>query len=117
VLIRAEDVTSAVVLLLLVSAYEAGDFIVGSGASNSVEGPLAGATTSLVLAFPLALVLMPPFDHAGLALLGFVAAGPPLGQVMASALLPRAGASAPALRRIDSLLLLAPIWAAATAAF
>jgi hypothetical protein len=34
---------------------------------------------------------------------------------MASALLPRPGANAPALRRIDSLLLLGPVWAAALA--
>lgn len=117
VLARGHDVTTALVLLLLVSAYEAGDYIVGSGASNFVEGPLAGITTALVLGFPLMLVLMPPFDDAGPALLVFLAATLPLGQVMASVLLPRAGAHAPALRRIDTLLLLAPVWAAAASAF
>jgi hypothetical protein len=117
VLARGQDVTTALVLLLLVSAYEAGDYIVGSGASNFIEGPLAGITTALVLGFPLMLVLMPPFDDAGPALLVFLAATLPLGQVMASVLLPRAGAHAPALRRIDTLLLLAPVWAAAASAF
>ena len=93
------------------------DYIVGSGASNFIEGPLAGITTALVLGFPLSLVLMPPFDAAGWQLLVFVALTLPVGQIMASALLPRAGAKAPALRRIDTLLLLAPIWAAAASAF
>jgi hypothetical protein len=36
---------------------------------------------------------------------------------MASAVLPGAGAHAPALRRIDTLLVLAPLWAATAGAF
>jgi hypothetical protein len=36
--------------------------------------------------------------------------------VVASAVLPGAAAHAPALRRIDTLLLLAPVWAAAAGA-
>jgi hypothetical protein len=116
-LTRAQDVTAAVTLLLLVSAYEAADYIIGSGASNFIEGPLAGITTALVLGLPLALVLIPPFDDAGWQLLVFLALTLPLGQIMASVLLPRAGANAPALRRVDTLLLLAPIWAAAASAF
>ncbi|HEX8803770.1 MAG TPA: hypothetical protein VF743_06245, partial [Acidimicrobiales bacterium] len=116
ILVRNQSVDAAVVLLLLVSAYEVGDFIVGSGASNFIEGPLAGATTAMMVGFPLTIVLVSPFDLAGVELLAFVAVACPLGQIMASALLPRAGASAPALRRIDSLLLLAPLWVAAAAA-
>jgi hypothetical protein len=117
VLVRTDSRASAVVLLLLVSAYEMGDFIVGSGASNPVEGPLAGMTTAVLIGFPLAMMLVVPFDRAGAALLGFAAAACPFGQVAASGLLPDAGASAPALRRIDTLLVLAPLWAAASAAF
>jgi hypothetical protein len=60
---------------------------------------------------------VPPFDQDGLVLLPFVAAAPPLGQIMASAVLPRPGAEASALRRIDSLIVLAPLWAAAMSAF
>ena len=117
VLTRATDVTSAVVLVLLVSAYEAADFIVGSGASNVLEGPLAGATTAVLFGIPLTLVLIPPFDGAGMALLGFLAVCPVVGQVMGASLLPRAGAAAPAVRRLDSLLVLGLVWVAATAAF
>ena len=117
VLTRSVDATSAVVLVLLVSAYEAADFIVGSGASNVLEGPLAGATTAVLFGIPLTLVLIPPFDAAGMALLGFLAVCPVVGQVMGASLLPRAGAAAPAVRRLDSLLVLGLVWVAATAAF
>lgn len=117
VLVRTESVIAAAVLLLVASAYEVGDYIVGSGASNPVEGPLAGITTATLVALPLALVLVEPYDAAGVALLGFAAAACPLGQVVGSAVLPGAGAHAPALRRIDTLLVLAPLWAAAAGAF
>ncbi|HEX6567746.1 MAG TPA: hypothetical protein VF015_01205, partial [Acidimicrobiales bacterium] len=116
VLVAAESPGAAAVLLLLASAYEMGDYIVGSGASNPVEGPLAGITTATLVALPLALVLVEPYDSAGLSLLAFTAAACPLGQIVASAVLPGAGAPAPALRRIDTLLVLAPIWAAAAGA-
>lgn len=117
VLVRGDSLAAAVVLLLLVSAYEMGDFVVGSGASNPVEGPLAGITAALLVGVPLALLLVNPFDDAGAPLLGFAAAACPLGQIAASGLLPDAGASAPALRRIDTLLVLGPLWAAAAGAF
>jgi len=113
VLVRSEDVVAAVVLLLMASAYEAGDYIVGSGAGNPIEGPLAGITTSVLIGLPLALLLVKPFDDAGTGLLVFAAAAMPFGQIVASAVLPGAAAPAPALRRIDTLLLLAPLWAVA----
>jgi hypothetical protein len=117
VLVRSESLSSALALFLLVSAYEMGDFIVGSGASNPIEGPLAGITTALLIGFPLAVLLVAPFDDAGVSLLGFAAFAAPFGQLAASGLLPDAGASAPALRRIDTLLVLGPLWVAASAAF
>ncbi|HEX6238950.1 MAG TPA: hypothetical protein VFZ68_17250 [Acidimicrobiales bacterium] len=116
VLVAEESPAAAIVLVVLVSAYEASDFIVGSGGSTVVEGPLAGATASVLLGLPLALALVIPFDVNGPAVLALLALACPLGQVMASSLLPRAGAHAPALRRIDSLLLLGPVWAAASGA-
>jgi hypothetical protein len=54
----------------------------------------------------------PPFEignSLGFALLAAVLA--PAGQLLASLVLPAAGAPAPAVRRLDSLLLLAPAWA------
>ena len=117
VLVRSESIIAALVLVLVASAYEVGDYIVGSGASNPVEGPLAGITTATLVALPLALVLVEPYDAAGVILLAFTAVACPLGQLLASAVLPGAGAYAPALRRIDTLLVLAPLWAAAAGAF
>lgn len=117
VLVRADSVIAAGVLLIVASAYEMGDYIVGSGSTNPIEGPLAGITTATLVALPLALVLVEPYNDAGVALLAFTAAACPLGQVLASASLPGAGAPAPALRRIDTLLVLALVWAAASGAF
>ena len=36
------EIGAAVTLVLLVAAYEVGDYLVGSGASSSIEGPIAG---------------------------------------------------------------------------
>jgi hypothetical protein len=116
VLVRQDSVIAAVVLLAVASAYEAADYIVGSGASNPLEGPLAGITTATLIALPLAQLLVEPFDTAGVALLAFAALAYPFGQIVASAVLPGAGAPASALRRIDTLLLLAPLWAVAAGA-
>jgi hypothetical protein len=116
VLVRRHSVIAALVLLVVASAYEMGDYIVGSGGSTPLEGPLAGITTATLLALPLALVLVEPYDTAGVVLLPLTALACPLGQVIASAVLPGAAAPAPALRRIDTLLLLAPVWAVAAGA-
>ncbi|MEM7273303.1 MAG: hypothetical protein AAF547_09510, partial [Actinomycetota bacterium] len=98
-------------LILLVSAYEAGDFVVGSGAANAIEGPLAGLVSLGAVTFLLFLVQPAPFDTTSV-LLFSVLAGLccPLGQYLASGLLPRGNAWAPALRRLDSYLLAAPLW-------
>jgi hypothetical protein len=117
VLARSESVVVAAVLLLVASAYEMGDYIVGSGSTNPIEGPLAGVTTATLVALPLALVLVEPYNAGGLPLLAFTAMVCPLGQVVASAMLPGAGAHAPALRRIDTLIVLAPLFAATAGAF
>jgi hypothetical protein len=107
---------SALILFVLACAYEMGDFLVGSGSSNPFEGPMAGGAAVVVLGFPMALVLIQPFDVLGVAMLCVTAACCPVGQWIASAVLPRPDAYAPALRRIDTLLLLAPLWAIATGA-
>ncbi|MGQ0617791.1 MAG: hypothetical protein ACT4PW_12505 [Acidimicrobiia bacterium] len=103
---------AAIGLLLLVSAYEVGDYLVGSGSSNPYEGPAAGAIAQLVVAFAITAIGVEPFTFPGGLLMGAMAAVlTPLGQLLASAVLPTAGAPASALRRLDSLLLLGPAWA------
>lgn len=98
-------------LILLVSAYESGDFVVGSGSANAFEGPLAGVVAMGAVTFLLFLILPAPFDETSILLFAALAAiCCPLGQIIASGLLPRGNAWAPALRRLDSYLLIAPIW-------
>ncbi len=108
----ARDLPEAFVgLVLLVSAYEAGDFLIGSGAGNSFEGPVAGLVMLGLVAAGLYLVLPAPFTIADLPwFAGLAAVGAPLGQFAASALLPSGEDPAPALRRLDSYLLVAPLW-------
>lgn len=99
-------------LLLVVSAYETGDYIVGSESRNVAVGPTAGILAVLVVQFAVAAAGFEPFtvgNGLGFALLAAVLA--PAGQVVASLVLPAAGAPAPAVRRLDSLILLAPVWA------
>jgi CDP-diglyceride synthetase len=102
---------AALALVILVSGYESGDYVVGSGAPNSFEGPLAGFAAVAVLSFSLFVVEPDPFDGAGVlvygAVIGVLA---PLGQLFASALLPEANVLASGLRRLDSLLLAGPAW-------
>lgn len=102
----------AIALLLLAAAYETGDYIIGSGAANALEGPVAGATTILVITFAITAVGVRPFVFPDSFALGAMAAVLcPIGQLAASAILPANDAPASGLRRLDSLLLLAPAWA------
>ncbi len=112
VLLADREVWSAISLVLLASAYETGDFLIGSGSANAVEGPVAGSVAVLVTALVVAGLGFPPFDGVAQALAFCVAVAPLAfgGQILASAMLPHSRAFAPALRRVDSLLLAAPLW-------
>ena len=108
------SLTGAVGLVLIVSAYEVGDYIVGSGADNPYEGPVAGATAIIVVTFAITALGLKPFVFPGsFALAALAAVLCPMGQLAASLILPKVDAPASALRRIDSLLVLAPAWALA----
>ena len=100
-----------IALILFVSAYEIGDFIVGSGAFNPVEGPMAGLIAAGVIAFFLFLIQPDPFSSETILMFVAVAAVSCVaGQYLASALLPRGNTWSPALRRLDSYLIVAPLW-------
>jgi len=108
------DIGAAAALIIFVSVYEMGDYLIGSGSKNAVEGPLAGFTAIAVFAFALWVVTFVPFRENSLLAFGALAAGLcPLGQLMGSAILPRSDAKASAVRRIDSLLVLGPVWVVA----
>lgn len=111
VLLADLEIWAAVSLVLLASAYETGDFLIGSGSVSAVEGPLAGSVAVVVVTLVVAALGFPPFGVAEAFAFGLlVAPGAFAGQVLASAMLPHARAFAPALRRVDSLLLTAPLW-------
>lgn len=98
-------------LVVLISAYEVGDFVIGTGSANAVEGPLGGVVALSVAAAATYIFLPAPFDTNSYPLFAVLAAvAAPLGQIAASAVLPRGVAWAPALRRLDSYLLAAPLW-------
>ncbi len=106
------EIGAAVILLAIVMAFDLGDFLIGSGAGSRLEGPVAGAVMIVLVGAVAAIVDAPPF-HGALAY-AFAAGAVvlcPLGQVAASWLLPDAATRAGALRRLDSLLMLAPAWA------
>ncbi|MEQ1788774.1 MAG: hypothetical protein ABL966_17120, partial [Acidimicrobiales bacterium] len=111
VLLARLDQGSAIALLLLVSAYETGDYIVGSGARNPYEGPAAGLSAIVVITFIISTLPISALSFGEAWFFGgVVAVLAPLGQLLASALLPAAASPASGLRRLDSLLLAGPAW-------
>lgn len=111
VLLSRLDQGSAMALLLLASAYETGDYLVGSGARNPYEGPAAGASAIVVITFIVSTLPISALGFGEAWLFGgLVVLLAPLGQLCASALLPAAKSPASSLRRLDSLLLAAPAW-------
>lgn len=102
----------ALVLLLTIHVVDASAFVVGSGASNKWEGPVAGAAAAAALGLAVAAAFVPPFRGVTPWLLAAVAAGlAPLGTAAATTLLGRGEAPVPALRRLDAWLLAGPVWA------
>ncbi len=111
VLLARLDQGSALALLLLASAYETGDYLVGSGARNPYEGPAAGGAAIVVITFIISTLPISTLDFGEAWLFGgLMLVLAPMGQLLASALLPTAKSPASALRRLDSLLLTAPVW-------
>lgn len=111
VYLRGENLAAPLFLLACVAAYDTGAYLVGTGAKSAWEGPVGGVAALIPLTIMASVVLEPPLAGAVPLLLGLMAAVlAPLGPLAASALLGDRDASAPALRRLDSLLLLGPAW-------
>ncbi|MEO6627067.1 MAG: hypothetical protein ABIP03_00715, partial [Aquihabitans sp.] len=112
VLLADYEIGAVIILVAFLMVYDASDYLVGSGADNGFEGPAAGAMSIAAVGALFAVTNAPPFrgvDIWSFASLAIIAC--PAGQILASAMLPSAGARAPALRRLDSLLIVAPAWA------
>lgn len=117
VLVVGFDTGAGIALVVLMSAYDAGDYVVGSGARTVWEGPLGGVAAVAVLTLSLYVVNLSPFHGAAVVGYGIaLAVLAPLGQLAASAVLPEADVIASGLRRFDSILLAGPVWAVLLAA-
>ena len=112
VFVADAEIYAAACLFALIAFYDAGDYVNGSS-RNPIEGPLWGLLSAGIVTFVFAMWNVPPFNESLPAWVfgGMAAVLCPVGQLAASALLPAAGAPAPALRRLDSLLVAAPVWA------
>ncbi len=116
VLARTHSLAEPLVLLALVATYDAGAYLVGTGAGRVWEGPVAGIAAIASVSLAVAAVVDPPFRGASPWLLGgLVAVLAPLGPIIASALLGDARLRVPGVRRLDSLLLVSPAWGLAAA--
>jgi hypothetical protein len=114
VLARAQGLTEGITLVAVISVYDSAAFLMGTGARFAVEGPIAVLLS--IGALTLFLAAVPPFDGNTPWILGGIAAVlAPLGPILARRLTGDDSVRVPALRRLDSLILLGPAWAAATA--
>ena len=105
-------VVPALAFVAWVHAIDASTFIVGSGASNRWEGPVAGAATAGAIGLAVAAVLVPPFRGVTPWLLAAVAALlVPAGTMAATTVLGRDEAPVPGLRRLDAFVVVGPVWA------
>lgn len=111
VLTRRQGLPECLVLAGMVTLYDSATFLIGTGARNRFEGPVAGLASIAALTLLVAAVLVPPFRGASPWILGLLAAVlAPVGPKMVAHLTGDARARVPALRRLDSLLLLGPAW-------
>lgn len=117
VLLHRVGTAAALFLLLLVCAYDAGDFLVGTGAGTTWEGPAAGIAAVGVVGFGATVLAPPPLVEEGSATLAIlVALLAPLGPPLASVLVGDGATKARFVRRLDSLLLCGPVAAYVIAA-
>lgn len=111
VALRRDGLVPLGVLLACVLLYDATVFVMGADATRRWEGVLPGLAAVVGVMLFSAAVLVPPFRGAAPWLFGALALLTlPAGAVAGAALRGEEPRPVPALRRIDSLLLLAPLW-------
>ncbi len=109
VLARAQGLTFGLVLLGMVTVFDSSAYLIGTGAPNRWEGSVAGGASIAALTLFVAAVLAPPLSGATPWLLGAaVAVLAPIGPVLARWMTGDKLAQVPALRRLDSLILVGP---------
>ncbi|HEX2193206.1 MAG TPA: phosphatidate cytidylyltransferase, partial [Acidimicrobiales bacterium] len=112
VVTRELGVNPTFFLLACTAIYDVGAYLIGTGAGADWEGPVAGMVGIMPVAILGSVLLVPPFPGSGPILLGALAVVlTPLGPLVATALVGGRELDAPGLRRLDSLILLGPMWA------
>jgi hypothetical protein len=115
ILLRGNGLVAALVVVTYALVYDAASWVIGSGSRHRWIGPLAGIACigSITLGVG---SIFPQFKGDSAAELGILAAVlAPAGTVVASLVLGDRRARVPALRRLDSLVLLGSVWALAAA--
>ncbi len=116
VLARSQSLATGLVLAGMVTVFDSSAYLIGTGAPNRWEGAVAGVASISALTLFIAAVLEPPFTGASPWLLGgAVAVLAPVGPVLARWVMGDKDSPVPALRRLDSLFLAGPAWAAGVA--
>lgn len=112
VITREDGIAPVLFLFACMAAYDAGAYLVGTGASSAWEGPVAGMAAMIPVTLIGAIILSPPYPSGTPLGLGALAAClAPLGPLVGTVLVGSREADAPGLRRLDSLILLGPVWA------
>ena len=98
----------AMILIAAICLWDVSNAAMGNGRSGGLLGAVAGLASVLVLAKMVNVLFSPPFvGHSAWLLCGAVAVVAPLGVGLCQRLAP---GRLPALRRIDSLVIAAPVW-------
>lgn len=112
VVTRDLGIAPTLFLFACMATYDAGAYLVGTGASSAWEGPVAGMVALIPVTLIGAIILSPPFPSGTPLGLGALAAClAPLGPLVGTALVGSRDVDAPGLRRLDSLILLGPVFA------
>lgn len=105
------DAMSLVFLAAAVCTYDSGDHLCSAGYASRSVGPLSGMFGVLVVTATMVIIGVDPLSTPLIWLTGaLLAMLCPLGQWLASWMLPRSESSAPALRRLDGWLIAAPVF-------
>lgn len=114
VLALSVDLWLAVFLVLAVSLYDAGNFLLGAEAAGRWEGPAGGVIGVLAVTFTVAAIQVPPLNRLQWWVMGLlVAATCALGQLATTWFLAEPDAVVPAMRRLDAYLIAGPVVVAA----
>lgn len=103
-----------VYLASIVCVFDSGDHLIGAGARRRLDGPVAGLLGAAVVVAAMCAINPSPLDvDSSVVVVGALAAVCcPIGQLVGSWMLPTARTRAPALRRLDSWLVTAPVFLA-----